>query len=325
MLSRDSSLFLVNAFGQNSYPSTASDPSTVLRADMYPQYGWMTCRRWVEYVLPQWVPEGSGLDWDWWLFLEGVRAGFQALVPEVSRTGHAGAAGAHVTGWEQHSYFNSRIMTQDPRVVLHNLERLVFQSYSVWFEEEIRTAKKLRLLDHPCHSHIIPPQEKGPFVLFLGVPSRSDENHSFYMMQTCLGTDDQEVKELYEGVMRLRIRPYSSTHPRFRTVKEYIYNTSNFGGYSDSLSTQYGSQVSDEDPQVLYLVGCPLSKYCKYSLGTSDWIAPTKPILIEAERVVNLRKIEGIQKMQRLRVSAETLGEELALNNTKLILEYTRN
>ncbi|KAG7167842.1 O-linked-mannose beta-1-2-N-acetylglucosaminyltransferase 1-like 19 [Homarus americanus] len=208
-LNLDPTLNFVSAFGQNSYPNTARDSSTVLRAEMYPQYGWMTCRRWVENILPLWVPPGPGRDWDWWLYTEGARAGMEAVVPEVSRTAHGGSAGVHVTGWEQHLFFSTRLLNRRPDVELKHVHRLVAKNYSHWFEDEIRHATKIHLLDHPCHVHVIPKNKTGPFVLYLGVVSRSDQYLSFYLMQACLGTDDQEVKELYEGVIRLRIHPYS--------------------------------------------------------------------------------------------------------------------
>lgn len=64
-LTLDPTLYLVNAFGQNSYPNTARDPSTLMRAQIYPQYGWMTTRRWVEHVLPLWVPPGVSCMQGW--------------------------------------------------------------------------------------------------------------------------------------------------------------------------------------------------------------------------------------------------------------------
>ncbi|XP_066984021.1 protein O-linked-mannose beta-1,2-N-acetylglucosaminyltransferase 1-like isoform X2 [Macrobrachium rosenbergii] len=313
-LTDDPTLYLVNAFGQNSYPSTASDPSAVMRADMYPQYGWMTCRRWVEYALPLWVAPGSGQDWDWWLYLEGIRRNQQAVVPEVSRTGHGGAAGIHVTGWEQQMYFNSRIMTHDPATVVRHVERLESTAYAEWFENEIKNAKKIRLVDHPCYTFILPEEESGPFVLYLGVASRSDGYNSFYFMQTCIGTDDQEVKELYEGVMRLRIRPHTRRHPEFRLVSEYIANQSLIEDVQ-SLSNVARRGRNMTDAKILYLVGCPLSKYCKYSAGTSDWVIPDEMLLFEAEKVVRGRKMSSTRRISRLRVPTSSAEDEYSMKN----------
>ncbi|XP_045129046.1 protein O-linked-mannose beta-1,2-N-acetylglucosaminyltransferase 1-like isoform X2 [Portunus trituberculatus] len=185
LLDTDSSLSFVGAFGQNSYPTTAACLDTVLRVEMYPQYGWMTSRRWVEHILPLWVPQGGGRDWDWWLYTEGPRGGKDALVPEVSRTGHAGAAGgAHVTGWEQHLFFNGRLISDNVSPVLTGLPRLVGKNYSEWMDQEIRHAKKLRLSAHPCHVHPVPANQTGPFVLFLGVVSRADPHNAFFLLQT---------------------------------------------------------------------------------------------------------------------------------------------
>ncbi|XP_045602942.2 protein O-linked-mannose beta-1,2-N-acetylglucosaminyltransferase 1 [Procambarus clarkii] len=314
-LTIDPTLYLVNAFGQNSYPNTASDPSTVLRAEMYPQYGWMTCRRWIEYVLPLWVPSGGGVDWDWWVYTEGVRGGMDAVVPEVSRTAHAGSAGVHVTGWEQHLFFSSRLLNRDPHTTLKGIHRLVAQNYSDWMENEIRSATKLNFNDHPCHTHIIPNNMTGPFVLFLGVVSRSDEYNSFYIMQACLGTDDQEVKELYEGVIRLRVHPYSHTlvqHARNLNLRDShtLYHTD----LTPNWRTGAPEQSADKW-KVLYLVGCPLSKYCKYSMGTSDWVVPGEELVVEASKVVYRRRMAGVHQAARVRVAASSSEEEFNLNN----------
>ncbi|XP_071535551.1 protein O-linked-mannose beta-1,2-N-acetylglucosaminyltransferase 1-like [Panulirus ornatus] len=313
-LTLDPTLYLVNAFGQNSYPCTARDPTTILRAEMYPQYGWMTTRRWVQHVLPLWVPPGSGRDWDWWVYTEGVRGRLEAVVPEVSRTAHGGAAGAHVTGWEQHLYFSNRLLTRDLGVTLQGVHRLVAENYTDWLEDEIRQATKLRLLDHPCHTHIVPKHKAGPFVLYLGVASRADEYNSFFLMQACLGTDDQEVKELYKGVIRLRVRPYS----RSLTAQARLNNLNDIYSHTTSSACNLSAnnfEILDEDWQILYLVGCPLSHYCKHSSGTSDWMIPGPEMLLEAERVTRRRRMAGVRRVTRVRVAATSAEEEFTLNN----------
>ncbi|KAB7499602.1 hypothetical protein Anas_07999 [Armadillidium nasatum] len=88
----------------------------------------------------------KGIDWDWWLFNEGKRQDLNSVVPEVSRTGHAGSAGAHVTGFQYHRVRNTT---------------------NGW-------TMKLKYQ----------PKFTGPFVLFLGVPARDDEYDAFYLMQS---------------------------------------------------------------------------------------------------------------------------------------------
>ncbi|KAK4319551.1 hypothetical protein Pmani_009536 [Petrolisthes manimaculis] len=301
-LTLDPSLYLVSAWGQHSYHSTASDPSTVHRVQAYPQYGWMTTRAWVTYVLPHWAPNGSGVDWDWWVYSEGVNAGLEALVPEVSRTAHMGAAGAHVTGWEQHLFFSHRIMTdsflKSSAHTLMPLHTLLGRNYSTWLDGELGIATKITLQDHPCHTHPVPPHMSGPFVLYLGVTSRSDDYSSFYLLQACLGTDDQEVKELYEGVMRLRVRPYSYSRTQAARTSllaqaHHVLHYQGRGRREDKNNIQ--GEEEKEESQVLYLVGCPLSPYCRHSSGTSDWLlAGTPAILEEAMKVARRRRMAGI-------------------------------
>ncbi|XP_069988831.1 protein O-linked-mannose beta-1,2-N-acetylglucosaminyltransferase 1 [Penaeus vannamei] len=313
LLTRDPTLYLVSAFGQNSYPGTACDPTTLLRADMYPQYGWMTCRRWATQVLPDWVPAGAGVDWDWWLYNEGVRRGLQAVVPEVSRTAHAGAAGAHVTGWEQRHYFDLRLINYRPHVQLRNVHRLLADNYSEWFEDEIRRATKIHLESHPCHSNIIPKNKPGPFVLFLGVASRADNDNSFFLMQACLGTDEQEVKEIYEGVLKFRVRPFSPAYAHDQAPSQ---GPAAQDPVNATLETAKARSLGcEKESHVLYIVGCPLSKYCKYSSGTSDWIAPSESFVRKADRVAMNRKASGDLSTMRIRRTPKSASEEFNLTN----------
>lgn len=76
-------------------------------------------------------------DWDWWLSSENSLQGRHALVPEVGRTYHAGAAGAHVTGWAQEHDFASMIYNTDPNVMLRDLEEWV--NTVVFLDPTVRT------------------------------------------------------------------------------------------------------------------------------------------------------------------------------------------
>ena len=58
LLDRDDNIAFVSGFGQNSFPKTARNLSTVLRVDMYPQYGWMTSKTWAKRAFFHWVKEG---------------------------------------------------------------------------------------------------------------------------------------------------------------------------------------------------------------------------------------------------------------------------
>ena len=200
LLDADDSVFLVQAFGQHSFPFTACDPARVLRVDSYPQYGWMMSRRTaLAEALQAWVPEGPGVDWDWWLNGEGHRKGRQLLAPEVSRTMHGGSAGAHVTGWEQHQYFDSRVFSTSPYTTLRNTHGLAADAYEAWYDDQIRHATRLDVRGSPCRSFLLPSRNvSGPFVVFVGVESRSDERAALRIFQLCLGTDEQEAKEMYK-------------------------------------------------------------------------------------------------------------------------------
>ncbi|KAG7157906.1 O-linked-mannose beta-1-2-N-acetylglucosaminyltransferase 1-like 29 [Homarus americanus] len=95
LLDADPTIFCVNAFSVNSYREVAWDPTLLRRINMFPQFGWMISRRWAREQYRAWISEKQTGDWDWWLSSENSLQGRHALVPEVGRTYHAGAAGAH--------------------------------------------------------------------------------------------------------------------------------------------------------------------------------------------------------------------------------------
>ena len=60
-----------------------------------------------------------------WLYQELQRHGhdYYAVVPEVSRTFHAGSGGTHVTAWEQQIFFSNRLVNTDPMVDFDDIDR----------------------------------------------------------------------------------------------------------------------------------------------------------------------------------------------------------
>ena len=115
---------------------------------------------------------------------EGEKEGRTGLVPEVSRTGHAGSVGAHVTGIEQEVYFDARIMSATKPfhdLVTWHLSPL--NHYEHWLEMEIQRSVKIHLTTHPC-LRIDILDGSGPFVLYVGATSREDKHFSYFMIQT---------------------------------------------------------------------------------------------------------------------------------------------
>ncbi|RXG64067.1 Protein O-linked-mannose beta-1,2-N-acetylglucosaminyltransferase 1 [Armadillidium vulgare] len=68
----------------------------------------------------------NNTDWDWWLGLTFTKQNRHVIVPEVSRTFHAGSAGAHVTGWEQAFFYDQMIYNQNPDVKIRNIHHKVW-------------------------------------------------------------------------------------------------------------------------------------------------------------------------------------------------------
>ncbi|KAK4314646.1 hypothetical protein Pmani_014075 [Petrolisthes manimaculis] len=255
LLDTDPTIYCVNAFSVNSYSTVAGDPTTLRRLHMFPQFGWMITRHWAQEMYKYWIPEELTGDWDWWLSSENAMQGRHALVPEVGRTYHAGAAGAHVNGWSQEQNFASMIYNTDPDVKLKDLEDMVLDRYEAKLKREILRATDLHLTDIPCRVRFPPdevlylhsllllvhsPPQPGPFRVFVASDTKSDEYGSYYLMQLCLNAYAADSREKFRNVVRF-----------------------NVGG------------------RILYIVGCPASPYCMLFPKGVTLVVPT-PGLIEA-------------------------------------------
>nr|XP_053633050.1 protein O-linked-mannose beta-1,2-N-acetylglucosaminyltransferase 1-like [Cherax quadricarinatus] len=183
LLDADPTIHCVNSFSVNSYPEVAHDPTVLRRLEMFPQFGWMIKRQWAREQYERWIPEKETADWDWWLSSEHSMQGRHALVPEVGRSFHAGAAGAHVTGWAQEHIFNHMIYNQNPHVKLKGLEDLTLHRYEAKMKREILAAQEVHFIQHPCSHPFLPQDQPGPFKLFVASDTKSDEYGSYYVMQ----------------------------------------------------------------------------------------------------------------------------------------------
>ncbi|XP_042871588.1 protein O-linked-mannose beta-1,2-N-acetylglucosaminyltransferase 1-like [Penaeus japonicus] len=206
LLDADPSISHVNSFSTNSYPEVASDPTVLRRVEMFPQFGWMVKRTWAQEMFQFWIPENDTADWDWWLSGARQRQGRDALLPEVSRTFHAGAAGAHVTGWAQEHFYNHMIFNQDPKVKLKGLTNMTKDRYEANIQRDINRAIPLNLTGSPCDGPILPPDHPGPFKIYVEAKTNNDEYDSFYVMQVCLHGYFQDTREMFRGTLRYNLK-----------------------------------------------------------------------------------------------------------------------
>ncbi|XP_071515435.1 protein O-linked-mannose beta-1,2-N-acetylglucosaminyltransferase 1-like [Panulirus ornatus] len=203
LLNNDQTIFCVNAFNSNSLPDIAADPGKVLRSESFPMYGWMVRRRYARQVIVNWIPYGPG-DWDWWLMRAWAQRGRDVASPEVSRTFHAGTAGAHVDGFEQHIYYNRIMTSRDPRTRLQNLTGVILENYTRNLAAEIQAAQVVT--PDPRERNFLPKGHPGPFVVFVRAGTRNDEFFGFRIFLMSTRTYYWDTREVFRGVMRLRIR-----------------------------------------------------------------------------------------------------------------------
>ncbi|KAK8405701.1 hypothetical protein O3P69_001896 [Scylla paramamosain] len=203
VLDNDPTVFCVNAFNSNSLPDTAADASQLLRSESFPMYGWMVRRSYARQVITNWIPNGPG-DWDWWLMKARAQRGRDVVSPEVSRTFHAGNAGEHVDGFEQHLYYSRILTTSRPDIRLRDLPGVVLGNYVRNLTGEIQRAELVT--PDPRKRYFLPKGRPGPFVSFVRSGTRNDEFLSFRMFLMITRTYYWDTREIFRGVMRLRLQ-----------------------------------------------------------------------------------------------------------------------
>ncbi|XP_063600033.1 protein O-linked-mannose beta-1,2-N-acetylglucosaminyltransferase 1-like [Penaeus indicus] len=277
LLDHDPTLFCINAFNSNSLPGVASDPTKILRSESFPMYGWMVRRQYALQAVLRWIPYGVG-DWDFWLMRADSQRGRDLASPEVSRTFHAGSAGAHVDGFEQQLYYGRMMMTRDPDVRLENLTSILLDNYMRNLTDEIKSAEMLS--PNPLDENLVPEGHPGPFVVFVRSGTRNDEFYSFRVFMMSLSTYYWDTREVFRGVMRFRVG----------------------GG------------------RLLYVVGCPLSQdFCKYNPKGYMTLTPSKELVSEVQRKVDLFEASLSETRARHRVRAADPAKEAQLLNYPIL------
>ncbi|XP_068220209.1 protein O-linked-mannose beta-1,2-N-acetylglucosaminyltransferase 1-like [Palaemon carinicauda] len=203
VLNNDPTVFCVNAFNSNSLPNTASDTKKLLRSESFPMYGWMVRREYAFQVVTHWIPGEEG-DWDWFLMGASSQRGRDVVSPEVSRTFHAGSAGAHVDGFEQHLYYNRMLTTTDPNIRLINITGVIYKNYYQEMKDDI--ARSEMLTPDPTQEDFLPRHHPGPFVVFVRAGTRNDEFFSFRVFMMSLKTYYWDTREIFRGVMRFNVK-----------------------------------------------------------------------------------------------------------------------
>ncbi|XP_050738809.1 protein O-linked-mannose beta-1,2-N-acetylglucosaminyltransferase 1-like isoform X2 [Eriocheir sinensis] len=247
LLDRDPTVSCINAFNSNSFPDTAKDPRVLLRARSYPMYGWLASRTYAAEITQKWVPPGKKADWDWWLTWEDRRKGRDVVSPEVSRTFHAGSAGVHVNGFEQELYFNRMLYNQNPEVTVNDLDLVLKAKYEEGLHRELRFARR-----------VTPPSRD--LCNMTWVPRSSPRSLVIFLH----AEDSADKYHSYE-IFLMCFRTYDiSTREIFEGV----------------MRLRWGSTL-------VYLVGCPYSRFCVYKpAGRGVY----RPQLEELQRAARLRE-----------------------------------
>ncbi|KAL7636772.1 UNVERIFIED_CONTAM: hypothetical protein RMT77_012526 [Armadillidium vulgare] len=282
LLDADPSIYCINAFSVNSVPAVASDPTKLRRSNAFPQFGWLITKEWAEELIPKWVHENANnTDWDWWLGLTFTKQNRHVIVPEVSRTFHAGSAGAHVTGWEQAFFYDQMIYNQNPDVKIRNIHHLQEEVYDNILEEKIKNSILLKADFNPCDDSVFNHKQNFEQSFRIAVKAEDkvdyDDSPGLYVMALCLHGFPRDSRDTYKGVQEYNVRNNR-----------------------------------------IYIVGCPASPFCKVWGENITLMDPSDDIIDLAERRDFMWRSANHSGNYLLRQKAFNDEEEFAMTNTRV-------
>mmetsp|Transcript_49232 Transcript_49232/g.120016 ORF Transcript_49232/g.120016 Transcript_49232/m.120016 type:complete len:309 (+) Transcript_49232:152-1078(+) len=208
LLRRDSSLWTVTAWNDNSFPGLVQSPSTVYRSDFFAGLGWIMTRNLWQELGPKW-PKAY---WDDWMREPAQRQGRACIRPEISRTVTFGKEGSsHGQFFKTHlsrMVLNSQLVdfTQE------DWSYLIKANYDGPFLEQVSSAPRTSL-----HS----PQTGPAKLTYTSHPS-------FMVMADQLGIMSDEKAGVprtgYLGVVTLRGKGGSQLYVAPEQGKPYYQN-----------------------------------------------------------------------------------------------------
>ncbi|XP_069939562.1 protein O-linked-mannose beta-1,2-N-acetylglucosaminyltransferase 1-like [Cherax quadricarinatus] len=198
LLDRDPSLFAVSAYAHFSYTHTAHDPTRLNRVHSLPAYGWMVKRSFLEETLPMWPPVTVTTDWDYWMGCGLVRRGRELVIPEVSRTAHAGLSGTHFSGLLTQQLFSNKPLSDDPKTVV-NLTTVDREVYETELTDLLSKADPLNITDLYKFTF---PTHGGVYAACVRMVSMSD-NTAFKIVANVLGVWNRDSRDHHFGLWRL--------------------------------------------------------------------------------------------------------------------------
>ncbi|XP_066960192.1 protein O-linked-mannose beta-1,2-N-acetylglucosaminyltransferase 1-like [Macrobrachium rosenbergii] len=238
LLREDATLYCVSAHNDLSYPHTSYDAGAVLRAESYPNYGWMVQRSFAEEMVEVMSGIQTEFDWDVVTYYH-IRRGRECVIPEVSRSQHFTFGGAHISQWDARRFYSRKNLNEDSTAVVKNVSDLKNETYEAYLESMLDKAYFINAEEiSPCTDdffHLIPTEGQEVLVLFFYTDvdiTLFRINIQWKTLAECLGTFSIESREGHHGLYRMRYGPAhffliaypASPYSRFKPADIGVFN-----------------------------------------------------------------------------------------------------
>ncbi|XP_063861843.1 protein O-linked-mannose beta-1,2-N-acetylglucosaminyltransferase 1-like isoform X2 [Scylla paramamosain] len=204
LLASDPTLYCVSAWNDLARDDSGGDPRLVMRSETMAGLGWLLSRKVYQDVIIKWPGHDKFADWDMWMRLPEVQQGRECLVPEVSRTFHFGAKGAHLTDYFQANFYVHTSFNTLSHVTLANLDKLSPAAYEQHLKELLLGGVHLDGgAVNPCNKTLLPRNSSTVHVLWIKMNEVSDD-YTYMGVVSCLRLWNLDLRAHHKLLWRLR-------------------------------------------------------------------------------------------------------------------------
>ncbi|XP_071529625.1 protein O-linked-mannose beta-1,2-N-acetylglucosaminyltransferase 1-like [Panulirus ornatus] len=317
LLDQDPSLFGVSAYAHFSYVHTARDPTRLNRVHSLPAYGWMVKRSFLRETLPKWPPVYVATDWDYWVGTGLVRRGRELIIPEVSRTAHAGLTGAHFSGLLTKKRFFNKPLSSDALTVL-NLTTVNKKVYESEIKVLLAQAEPLNITD--LDNYTIPARPGAVYAVCVRMRNPEDAA-SFRILAKALRVWDQDLRDHHYGLWRL---------PYYQAIilvigtpySKYSYNYLSKRCPVWSVGTGHFSHTMDNFDETYSFVGHSHLDFLKILNLSVDAQLGQLSQPYDAPRDVSNKTIHPADQANTTTTPTDCCGDERSMTSTETPLNH---
>ncbi|XP_047495354.1 protein O-linked-mannose beta-1,2-N-acetylglucosaminyltransferase 1-like isoform X2 [Penaeus chinensis] len=307
ILDTDTTVYGVSAYAHYSYNHTARDATRLNRVHSFPAYGWMVKRKFVEETLPKWPPHFVAADWDYWMGTGLVRRGRELIIPEISRTVHAGLTGAHVNGFLTKRRFSNKPITTDPntRVNITGLRKEIYE------REILALVNKAELLNiTDPYDYAFPRTPGKVYAVFIKM-TKEEDDAALKIIADALYVWNQDARDHHFGLWRIPYYdatiliigyPYSKYRKYYKKGYNVIWaNSASLEHLSDNFNDDnffYKRHSKSDYINIMNLFGTPKAKKVFRKIGNKRTLT-NQEFLTTSSQLQNTLKLHPVTEMQK--------------------------